>query len=628
MTVREFLRTVWDGKWYVLAAVVIVVFAALVYLNRQVTTYQATATVTLATSDSGSGESDTTVSVNSDPTIVTSPEVSQAAAKKLGVSDPSQIDATVSASSDGTTTTIQAESGDPATATAVANAFASAYVGYLPKVVDEQVATIDQRLDVLSAQLDDANSTLKSHPNDPIAGPTKTAITKQISAYTGQKVSYASLDPAGQVTGPAGGAMPLGLGTPTVLALSLLAGLAAGVGLALARRAVDFRLRDSAQAGEVAHAPVLAELDGVRRALRQAEHHGRLPVATRFATPYTESIRELRTAVQVGIGHPESMVVVVTASDPSVPKAFVAANLAASWALSGRSTIAVSADLRRPELDDILPAPGEAEEKSAGLRSTQVAGLQLFALPDQGLDPADYLATSQVRDLIESLRDDADVVVIDAPPVLAAADAAILGNYADGVVLVTNVGRTDEAVLAAAAQRLRVNNVPLTGLAVAGVTSSRRMTYAATYGTLNEADHDAETPEAPAARHQGPGDVANTVATLVPSEGETEVENTTDAETPPERVTVRQPVNPSEAVESGSRKLPDGRVGDATRDGDAGPPGIHPSAPRARPAVTSIRTVAPTTMRAPNRIRPAWSPVQSPVPGGPDPAGASSPGEE
>jgi len=587
VTVREFLRTIWDGKWYVLTAIVIVMVAALIYLQRQVTTYEATASVQLnsATSATSSSADVTATTANADPSIVTSRAVGEVAAKELGV-DPAgapylALDVTATFGPDTSTMSIVAHGTDAARTAATANAFATAYAAHLPDVIDTQVAAIDKRLDALKAQLADATDALKKDAKDPVAAATRTSANKQIAALADQQVTLRSISPPGQVTARATGASPEGANRTTVLALSLLAGLVAGIGLAFARRAVDFHVRTVAQAAEITEAPVLAEIDGVKQALKEAAHHGRLPVASRVATPYTESIRELRTAVQVGVATKPHAAVVVTASDPSAPRSFIAANLAASWALSGRRTIAFSADMRRPELDGILPAPEGWSGDARALRPTRVPNLSLYPVPDQPLDPADFLATRQARQLVESLRAQADIVVIDAPPVLAAADATILGSYSDGVVLVASVGRTDQAVLAEAANRLRVNSVPLTGLAVAGVTGDRRMAYAATYG------------EAAPAASSGPA----SAPTATPVDATTASPVSTRAE---RRSTIPQreaPVQPTATVQP------------TPVHAAAAPPAVPA---HAVPATTgAVRTAAPTLRQGRPRIQPAWSPVQN-----------------
>lgn len=486
MTVREFIRTVAAGKYYVIAAVVVVVAGTLFYLGHQQTVYESTAVVHFNSADpaAGTGQAAGSVTVTTDPTIVTSAPVVDAAAKLLGASvDPKSLANSVEAiySSSLLTTGVTARALTPEDAVNRANAFAQAYVAYLPTVLDGQVAVLDKRRDALRTQLDAVDVQIAAAPNDPLAGAERTSIINQYQTISAQRSVLETIVTPGQVVTAAAGAAPLGLSSPVALALAAMLGLVAGVGLAFARRGLDVRVRSAADASALAGSPVLAELYGVGAADREFRHGRSLPVSSRSASPYTESIRELRTSVQVAMGAVSNVVVVVTAADPHAPRSFITANLAASFALSGRQTIAVSGDLRRPQLERLLPPPEDWFGQPHELRPTLVPNLSVFPIHDDEMDPADYLATDLVRELIERLRGSAAVVVIDAPPVLAAADATILGGYANGVVLVAAAGRTDRVVLAEAADRLRVNNVPLAGIALAGVKSDRRMLYASTY---------------------------------------------------------------------------------------------------------------------------------------------------
>lgn len=493
MTVREFVRTVWAGKYYVLAAVLVVVGGAFVYLNQQETVYKATATVRLVGVQSAQGgEQVVEVTVDTDLSDVTSDPVVQAAATTLGYTgDPATLAAQVSADYPGESQSliaISAKTLDPQESQDVANAFADAYVAQLTVLRDAQIAALDARRQALAAQLAGVTARLSVVTDDPLALAEKETIVTDYTSLTVQANTLRAITVPGEVETPATSAEALGLGRSTVLALAALAGLVAGIGLAFARRGLDVRVRGAADAARLAQTPVLAELYGVRSSDRDYSHSHTLPVSRKVATPFTESIRELRTAVQVSLAEADRVVVVVTAADPHAPRTFIAANLAASFALSGRRTIAVSGDLRRPQLDRVLPPPEGWSGDPHTLRPTTIPNLGVFPVPEEEMDPADFLATTRAGTLIADLSDDAEVVVIDAPPVLAAADATILGRYATGVVLIASAGKTDRAVLAEASERLRINNVPLVGIALAGVKSDRRMLYASTYGDPDRQD--------------------------------------------------------------------------------------------------------------------------------------------
>jgi len=486
MTIREFARTIWVGKYYVLAAVLVVVAGALFYLDRQETQYRATSTVQLyGVQSAQGGESLVEVTVATTADDVTSSEVADAAATALG--EPGSGDELadlVSAEVDGESRTVDvdATSPDEARSVEVANAFAEAYAAQLVTIQADQAAELEARRQALADQLAGVRQRLAVDGDDPLALAEQDIIVDDYSALTVQINSLRGIAVPGEVISPATGAEALGLSSATVLAIAVLVGLVAGVGLAFARRGLDMRVRSAAESTRLTETPVLAELYGTRPAEKEFVHTHALPVASKVATPFTESIRELRTAVQVSTATMKHAVVVVTAADPSAPRSFITANLAASFALSGRRTVALSGDLRRPQLDRMLPAPEGWEGEEQELRPTMVPNLRVMPVPEEEMDPADFLATARARELVQSLREHAEVVVVDAPPVLAAADATILGGYANGVVLIASAGRTDRAVLAEATERLRVSNVPLLGIALTGVTGDRRMLYASTYG--------------------------------------------------------------------------------------------------------------------------------------------------
>lgn len=509
MTLREFLQAMWSGKWHVLAALLVVLVAGYVYAERQVASYRATAAVELQVEDAGRGDG-SVVTVDPEASRALDEPVVTRAAEILGVAPPELASLAVERTFDPEThvATIAVTTTDRQLATRAAEAYATAYAEHLPAIVAERTAALDGQIAAVSVQITEARTTLAAAPEDPVATAVQAAGEATLSELIAEKTAYQSLVPPGQVATGAADVVPVGMEQRAVLGIALLAGLALGAGVALVRRGLDDRVRSADQAGEVADAPVLATISGARRAVRASARDQVLPVATRAATPFTESVRELRTAVDVSLGHKDHVVVVVSAADPRAPRAFVTANLAASFALSGRRTVVVSGDLRRPTIDDMLPAPAGWPPPADRLRPTSITNLWLYPVPErQSLDPADYLATGAFRALLNELRVEADVVVIDAPPVLAAADATILGGYADGVVLVATLAKTARAVLAEAARRLRTTGVRLTGLAVVGVGVDRHVTYASTYGERSRARHASTTRSAtgdhPEGRHAG-----------------------------------------------------------------------------------------------------------------------------
>lgn len=170
-------------------------------------------------------------------------------------------------------------------------------------------------------------------------------------------------------------------------------------------------------------------------------------------SPAAEAYRTLRTnltffaALDRSI---ETLVVTSPASDEG--KSEVVANLAVTMAQGERRTILVDADLRRPALQDVFGVSNDRglmtmilEEEAVDQPPLLDVGVEnLLLMPSGPLppNPADVLGSSKMERVIQALRERADVILFDVPPVVAVTDAAVLGTKVDGVLLVVAAGRT------------------------------------------------------------------------------------------------------------------------------------------------------------------------------------------
>jgi non-specific protein-tyrosine kinase len=167
-------------------------------------------------------------------------------------------------------------------------------------------------------------------------------------------------------------------------------------------------------------------------------------------SPISEAYRTLRTNLSFYSLDNPIRTLVVTSPAVGEGKSTTVANLAVTLAQSGRRTILVDCDLRRPslhELFDLNSAPGLTnlvldEVDRPPLQETAVDNLWLLASGPQPPNPADMLGTRKVDQVVETLTEMADIVLFDAPPVIAVTDAAVLGAKVDGVLLVISAGKT------------------------------------------------------------------------------------------------------------------------------------------------------------------------------------------
>jgi len=169
-------------------------------------------------------------------------------------------------------------------------------------------------------------------------------------------------------------------------------------------------------------------------------------------SPAAEAYRTLRTNLTFTALDKPIETLVVTSAAPNEGKSIVLANLAITMAQGERRTILVDADLRRPGLHEIF---GIANDWGLTTMIVEERALDDPPLIDVGVDnlslvpsgplppnPADILGSRKMEEVIAALKARADIVLFDAPPVVAVTDAAVLGTKVDGLLLVVCAGRT------------------------------------------------------------------------------------------------------------------------------------------------------------------------------------------
>ena len=191
-------------------------------------------------------------------------------------------------------------------------------------------------------------------------------------------------------------------------------------------------------------------------------------------SPVSEAYRTLRTNLSFSSLDKPIRTLVVTSPAPDEGKSTTVANLAVTMAQGGRRTILVDCDLRRPALHTLFDCQAEPgltnllleEDGQPALQQTQVEGLQLLSSGPLPPNPADLLGSQKIDKVIASLAGMAEVVLFDAPPVIAVTDAAVLGAKVDGVLLVISAGKTRREHAERAKEMLERANVRIVGAAL------------------------------------------------------------------------------------------------------------------------------------------------------------------
>lgn len=375
--------------------------------------------------------------------------------------------------------------------------------------VRSQVTALDARIDALAALRQSSGASMQALPaleSEEMRLEARVEALRTVGDHLRQESQKARLAEAAEVgdmqimdlasvpyisTWPTGW-LKLGLG--------LLAGLLLGTGIAYLLEANNTSIRRPEEleaAMQVAGLAVIPRVAVSRNGHRplprflggsRHQHHRRVRSAPQglvtLSQPRsvgTEAFRMLRTSLMWSEWGQRLKTIVVTSVAPGEGKTLTAANLAVIFARGGRRVLLVDGDFRRarlhkiflvqrrPGLTELIEWDGEPEREPVngwaalsvtksyglynGIRRTAVEGL--FLLP-AGKRPrsSEAVPEARVRYLLRELANEFDLVIIDAPPVLATADAAILGSMADGVLFVVRAGRTDRRAIQHAHQQL------------------------------------------------------------------------------------------------------------------------------------------------------------------------------
>jgi capsular exopolysaccharide synthesis family protein len=271
------------------------------------------------------------------------------------------------------------------------------------------------------------------------------------------------------------------IATSLFLLLGLLVGLAAGVGLALLWEAARPKVVTVADLERAAHAEPIGAVPGA--GIRPKR---RLPVATDPYSPAAEGYRRVATELERrGLGD-EIKVVAVVSPDHREGRSTLVANLAYALANEDRQVLIVSGDLRRPGIEPIFHIKRtdglahllEGDERDpVTLLWSATNRLMVMAAGSSTRNPAQLLSSPRWTTLISSLREFKWLILIDTPPARSLADALILADSADGVVLVGRSGTSRVRSLQAVAAGLARAEYPVLGAvlvdAARGVLSGR-----------------------------------------------------------------------------------------------------------------------------------------------------------
>jgi succinoglycan biosynthesis transport protein ExoP len=280
---------------------------------------------------------------------------------------------------------------------------------------------------------------------------------------------------------------------PRNLAFALILGLTSGVGVAFLLEGLDSTVRTTEQAQMISGFAPLGMIPLGSRTARDGTNSKRLVIASskevvelvtqvRPQSQMAESYRALRTSLLLSnLGAPPK-VIMITSALPQEGKTTTSINCAVVLAQKGIRVLLIDADLRRPSIHKTLGMgprsglsnvlTGSATLQQAITRSPLLPNLWVLPAGTPPPNPAELLASTNMRDVLEELRGQYDHIVLDTPPALSVTDAVVLSQRADAVVLVIRSGQTTKQALRRSRDILMQVNAKVSGVLLNAVDLS------------------------------------------------------------------------------------------------------------------------------------------------------------
>ena len=204
-----------------------------------------------------------------------------------------------------------------------------------------------------------------------------------------------------------------------------------------------------------------------------------------------EAIRSLRTSIHFAMVEASNNIIMITGPNPVVGKSFVSSNLGVTMALAGQKVLIIDADMRKGYLHRLFSLEKEGGlsdylshqiEKADLVNQTQIEGLSVITHGNVPPNPSELLMSRQFEELLDSLKDEYDLIIIDTPPVLAVTDAVIVGKYVGTTMLVTRFQQNTLEEVEISMRRLEQNGIETRGCIFNAIRQTGRYGYGYGYG--------------------------------------------------------------------------------------------------------------------------------------------------
>ena len=513
----RYIGLLWHWAWLVILAIVIAGGAAF-FVSRQITpVYQATATmlVNQAPSANSSEYAALLTSQRLAETyaqMLTTQPIMDGVAKSLNLNAlPDSLKKIVFIEPIRETQLIKVnvQHTDPNLAASIANEVVITFSEYnenfqASRYADTE-ASLSSQLEDLNQRIQEINLEIQAMGDDPDLElernkqQTTLAQNQQLFAsllQTYEEVRLAKAESTSNVVLVEPASAPIDPIRPKIIQNTLLAAAVGGilaVGLIFLLDALDNTIKSPDDVTRHLGLPVLGI---IARDPTTGENDPLVTIAQPRA-PVSEAYRALRTNIQFASVDKPIQSLLITSIAPSEGKTTVAANLSTTLAQGGRNVILIDADLRKPKLHQRLNLSNQKGLTSlfmqpevllnGTVQKTDTNNLYVMTAGNLPPNPSELLASDRMDLIISKMGKNADMVIIDTPPIMAVTDAVVLSQRVDGVLVVIRVGNTKTAAAQQTVNQLHRLNANVLGVVLNQVpTRGSRYYYSNRYYAYQE----------------------------------------------------------------------------------------------------------------------------------------------
>ena len=273
---------------------------------------------------------------------------------------------------------------------------------------------------------------------------------------------------------------PVGSNKSMMILLSAAIGLGLATGAAYLLEYLDDTLKNATDVKKLLNFPIIGHIPEIEKDSNDGTYLTKNPRST-----VAEAFRTLRTNLEFASVDKPLKVILVSSAAVGDGKTSLSSGLATIMAQGGKTVVLVDADLRRPTihrhlglsnkngLSDVFRNSIELHE---ALQTWNLEKVMVIPAGDAPPNPAELLGSKRMDTILDSLRQVADIVILDGPPFLVT-DAAILASKVDGVLMVVRSGHSRKNEVLYSLEQLERAGARILGVALNGITRSEETIY-------------------------------------------------------------------------------------------------------------------------------------------------------